>query len=98
MTMFHRATVFVFMAAALMAGLSAWAAGEICVVADPTGTPLNVRTAPNFKIIDAVANGLRVRILQVVKGNGDGKDWAFIAALGQTGGLGWVYRRYLVCS
>ena len=85
------------LAAALLASASTVrAAGEICVVADPSTTPLNLRTAPNFKIIGTVPNGKQVQILQIVKGS-DRREWAFIAELGHGGGLGWVWRRYLAC-
>ena len=36
------------------------AIGDRCKVTDPTGTPLNVRSAPNGKIIGTLANGTLV--------------------------------------
>ncbi len=33
-------------------------AAERCTVADPTGTPLNLRSAPNGTILDRLDNGL----------------------------------------
>ena len=38
------------------------AQGERCRVADPSGTPLNVRTMPLGKVIDTLPNGLGVRV------------------------------------
>jgi uncharacterized protein YgiM (DUF1202 family) len=35
--------------------------GKICTVADPTGTPLNIREEPNGKILGTWDNGVRVR-------------------------------------
>ena len=37
---------------------------DTCVIADPTGTPLNIRTSPNGKIVGKIANGERVRNLR----------------------------------
>jgi hypothetical protein len=38
------------------------AMGETCAVADPSGTPLNVRRTPNGPIVGAVLNGIPVSI------------------------------------
>jgi hypothetical protein len=48
-----------------------------CVVADPTPTPLNIRTSPNGKIAGTVSNGERVRILNQTR-DPHGKQWAYI--------------------
>ncbi len=66
-----------------------------CIVTDPTGTPLNVRTAPNGpNIIYALTNGYKVRILSIVIS--DGNTWVYITDdAGRR--LGWVYRRYITC-
>ena len=79
-----------------LAGLAPAAAGQICRVADPTGTMLNVRTAPNMRIISTRANGLRVEMLQVVVGD-DGKQWSFVADARDGRAIGWVFRPYLDC-
>jgi hypothetical protein len=34
----------------------------VCIVADPTGTPLNVRTSPHGPIVSTFTNGLNVVI------------------------------------
>ena len=44
----------IFAAAALQNAAS----GDRCKVTDPTGTPLNVLSAPNGKIIGTLANGV----------------------------------------
>jgi hypothetical protein len=36
-----------------------------CRVMDPTGTPLNVRVAPNGQIVGALPNGLLVSVINV---------------------------------
>lgn len=67
-----------------------------CVIADPTSTPLNLRTTPNGKIIGTVPNGDRTKILDQATDRTGGK-WVYISdAAGQP--LGWVFRRYLVCQ
>lgn len=66
-----------------------------CVIADPTSTPLNIRTTPNGKIIGTIANGERARILdQTTDRTGD--QWVYISDSASQP-LGWVFRRYLVC-
>src|SRR5689334_23519987 len=45
-----------------------------CVVADPTGTPLNIRTSPNGKIVGRIGNGERVRISDQTIEDGDRKS------------------------
>lgn len=84
----------VLIAAALLAasptGALAQAGG--CRVADPSGTPLNVRDGPNGRITGTLPNGLAVRIL-----SGD-PTWARIGDDASGRPLGWVFRRYLACA
>jgi hypothetical protein len=40
------------------------ATGDRCKVTDPTGTPLNVRSEPNGKIVGTLANGTLVSITE----------------------------------
>jgi hypothetical protein len=70
-------------------------AQAVCVVADPTGTPLNVRTAPNGSIVGALFNGTRVSVLSVVTDR-TGERWAYIAPVGP-GKRGYVFRNFLDC-
>ena len=65
-----------------------------CVIADPTGTPLNIRTSPNGKIVGKIANGERVRISDQT--TEDGKQWAYISNTASRP-MGWVFRRFLSC-
>jgi Bacterial SH3 domain len=67
---------------------------DICVVADPTGTPLNIRTSPNGKIVGKIANGERVRISEQT--TEDGKQWAYISNTASRP-MGWVFRKFLSC-
>jgi Bacterial SH3 domain len=67
--------------------------GEGCRVSDPTGTPLNVRSAPKGgSIRGALSNDTVVKVLEV-RG-----DWARIRPHDAPGKSGWVYSKYLDCS
>lgn len=83
----------------LLAGsASAMAAEDRCLVTDPTGTPLNVRTGPgqHGMVIGTIENGHRVYVVDHLTGD-DGKPWAFIADYGTRRDIGWVYRDYISC-
>jgi len=68
--------------------------GAECVVADPTGTPLNVRAQPNGHILSTLDNGLSVDVIAETRVGG--KRWVEVAANGET--LGWVFANFLDCS
>jgi hypothetical protein len=83
----------------VLAAAPAFAQGAVCRVADPTGTPLNVRTAPETGlVVSNLSNGTRVRVLQEVTDE-RGRRWAFV---GEAGGerrtIGWVFRSFLRCD
>jgi tetratricopeptide (TPR) repeat protein len=66
-----------------------------CVVADPTGTPLNVRNRPNGPILSALSNDSEVFITDMTEVGG--RKWAKVVPLGE-GKTGWVFRDYLTCQ
>lgn len=72
---------------------------EVCVVADPTGTQLNVRRRPNDTVVGTMANGAWV--LVVDRTNEAGKTWAHVRDSDPHGhrgpDLGWVFYAYLKC-
>jgi hypothetical protein len=72
------------------------AAQSRCRVMDPTGTPLNIRTAPNGAIVGAAPNGLLVSVRDTAPDQG-GKPWAFIARFDDGAPLGWVFREFIAC-
>ena len=76
-------------------GTNALAQGR-CLVADPTGTPLNVRTEPNGSIIDTLTNGVLVEIIR--SGSSHGKAWAYVGRGDGKLPVGWVFREYLNCD
>jgi uncharacterized protein YraI len=65
------------------------AASAACIVTDPTGTPLNIRAAPNGEIIGTLRNGVSVTISGTVY-DSRGRLWANI-------GIGWVFREFISC-
>lgn len=71
------------------------ATAETCRVADPTGTPLNIRVAPNGSVIGTLTNGELVTVRQSIPGSG-GRQWAYIERSGAP--LGWVFRDYIACA
>lgn len=68
-----------------------------CRVADPTGTLLNVREAPNGPIVGSLTNGTS---LQIIGNQQDtkGRTWVQIQPLGDDRPLGWAFRDYVNCS
>lgn len=72
------------------------AMGRICTVADPTGTPLNVREEPNGPILGTWDNGVRVRPYEERTHNG--KLWYAVERLAEDNAIGWVYDPYLKCE
>ncbi len=67
-------------------------AGE-CLVDDPTGTPLNVRAAPNGPVLTTLENGTGVVILDQRKLGT--KRWLLVSVHGRQ--LGWIFAAYVVC-
>ena len=67
-----------------------------CKATDPTGTPLNVRAAPQGKIVSKLANG---RVLDIVEYDTDkkGQAWVFVADHRSGRELGWVFREFVSC-
>jgi hypothetical protein len=67
-----------------------------CVVDDPTGTPLNVRTSPNGPIVGALHNGASVGVVYS-RMSADHKVWFFVVPEGP-GKSGFVYSQFLDCQ
>jgi Bacterial SH3 domain len=66
---------------------------NVCIVNDPTDTPLNVRERPYGRILGALRNGVLVKVSKR-----DGK-WSKIAPLERDEGKsGWVFYQYLECE
>jgi hypothetical protein len=70
--------------------------GKICTVADPTGTPLNIREEPNGPILGTWEIGVRVRPYEEKILNG--KKWFAVERLAEDNEAGWVFDPYLACE
>lgn len=68
----------------------------LCTVADPTGSPLNLRTDANGQIVGTVRNGTKLRV-NTVK-TVDGKPWAMVERMGSDNAVGWVFDANLKCE
>jgi hypothetical protein len=66
-----------------------------CTVADPTGTPLNVRSRPYGTILGALHNDTTVILSDMAEANG--QKWVKVMPVG-AGKTGWVFFNYLNCS
>ena len=74
-------------------------ADDKCIVTDPSGTPLNVRSAPGGKtILTSLPNGVTVLISDYGK-DAKGNDWAHIASLNGDPKAkgGWVRKDLVSC-
>jgi hypothetical protein len=67
-----------------------------CRVMDPTGTPLNIRTAPNGQIVGNLPNGLLVSVVDQTV-DAKGKSWVYIKNMDDGAVLGWVFREFIAC-
>jgi len=67
-----------------------------CKVMDPTGTPLNLRAAPDGKIVGTLSNGALVSVVKEASG-ADGKPWAYVARYEDDVALGWAFREFIAC-
>jgi hypothetical protein len=84
--------------AALSTPASAQGTSVVCVVADPTGTPLNIRMQPNGAIVDSVGNGQRVLVfLSDAVTDNQGRVWHNIAKRTSAAPDGYVIARFLRC-
>lgn len=73
-------------------------AEQVCQVTDPTGTPLNIRSSPNGKIVRTLRNGTEVYIHEMTSDR-KGRAWALVGSY-QSGSYktwGWVFREFLSC-
>jgi hypothetical protein len=89
-----RKTALLSIAAVVLASTAAHAISAhsipVCTVADPTGTPLNIRSMPNGTIIGAFKNGAPVIVLDIKN------QWAFLYEANQPAPVsGWVFGPYL---
>ena len=90
------------MKAVLIAGLfvAIGATGAVaqsrCRVMDPTGTPLNIRSAPNGLVVGNLRNGV---LVSASDGETDdkGRAWVFVSDYASGRPWGWVFREFIAC-
>lgn len=94
----HRSLMIASAAVGLLASAGQASAADRCVVTDPTGSPLNMRTAPNGPIIGALYNKQRISYLDDTV-DGRGRVWAFVRVVngGNAGSEGYVFREFVSC-
>jgi Bacterial SH3 domain len=68
----------------------------VCRVADPTPTPLNVRTSPNGRVVGTIENGMMVLILDR-RTDRKRQVWVYIGNADDQMPIGWVFRDYIDC-
>jgi Bacterial SH3 domain len=84
---------------ALVTSLIAATGHAECIVADPSPTPLNVRTAPApyGRIIATLDNGQLVEIIDHAADD-QLRPWVYVADPETGKPIGWVFREYIVCK
>ncbi|MCB1472005.1 MAG: hypothetical protein KDJ68_03745 [Rhodobiaceae bacterium] len=77
------------------------ARAEMCRIADPTGTPLNVRATPGGDVVNRLKNGRKVFKDAIDGWDDEGNPkWAHVVGeyKGQWRDWGWVFINYLDCG
>jgi serine protease Do len=87
---------FGFAANVICFGATSGVAQDRCLVADPTGTPLNVRAAPGRHIVGTLDNGDVVTVFD--SASVEGKTWVSIGKYRDRPPIGWAYRDHLKCN
>lgn len=84
-----------FMAATVSGPANAQIPRGTCMVADPTGTPLNVRRFPNGPIVGRVRNG-QIVVVRGITRDDRGRPWALLFS-SDGASIGYVFREYISC-
>ena len=73
-------------------------AEKVCLVTDPTDSPLNVRDRPNGEIVNALKNGREVYIHEIAIDE-QNRSWAKVGGYyeGEYRIWGWVFREFISC-
>lgn len=80
---------------ALLLASPATAQVRRCMVSDPTGTPLNFRSAPNGEVLGTLPNGAIIRVLGQ-RPDSRGRMWAEVETEGARASV-WVFREFVSC-
>src|SRR4051812_2114731 len=65
-----------------------------CRITDPTGTPLNIRTSPNGRVVGALENGRSVTIIDRTFDR-QRRPWVYVADAHDGQPLGWAFREFV---
>jgi hypothetical protein len=69
-----------------------------CVVADPTGTPLNIRTGPNGPIVATARNGTRIQVFEgEERYDGQNRPWYLVALPTSSAPDGYAFAAFIRC-
>lgn len=66
-----------------------------CMVSDPTGTPLNIRGAPDGEVLGTLRNGRFVTMIGSAR-DARGRVWAQVVPEGFRTDV-WVFREFISC-
>jgi hypothetical protein len=98
MAMYRQLLLAALYATPLVCGMSMGASAQTgCRVADPTGTPLNVRTMPNGQVAGTLNNGTLVSVLDH-SSDSKGQPWVYVGSYPDAKPIGWVYRDFIDCT
>ena len=88
-----------FLAAGLMSLALALPAHALdCIVADPTGTPLNIRISPNGKTIATARKGTRIQVFEgQEKYDNQNRPWYYVALPTSAAPDGYALAAYIHC-
>jgi hypothetical protein len=69
-----------------------------CIVADPTGTPLNIRMSPNGKIVATARQGTRIQVFEGEEKYDDrNRAWYFVALPTSSAPDGYALAQFIRC-
>ncbi len=99
--MIVRSMTWLLAAIALSNTALACGGAPICTVADPTGTPLNIRLSPDGPVIGSAKNGTQLIFLE--HSEVGGKTWALVERFDESELFpdfdgAWVFGPYLACK
>ena len=74
------------------------AAALDCRVADPTGTPLNIRLTPNGRVVATARNGSPIQVFAGEdRRDRQGRLWHYVALPGSSAPDGYAIASYIRC-
>ncbi|MEA2904358.1 MAG: hypothetical protein QOI12_1745 [Alphaproteobacteria bacterium] len=95
----HRNMHRTFLLAGVMTlGLALPAHALNCIVADPTGTPLNIRLEPNGRVVATARTGTRIQVFEgEEKYDNQNRPWYSVALPTSSAPDGYALAAYIRC-